>query len=125
MKALSIRQPWAWLILAGPKDVENRTWRTRYRGPLAIHAARRLDEVYVPRFADLLAEIGLPEDYPRGGLVGMVELVDVVTASDSPWFCGPYGFVLANPRPLPFVTCRGLPGIFEVPDNVLPRGWAD
>jgi ASCH domain len=45
MKALSVRQPWAWLIIAGHKDVENRSWTTTYRGPLLIHAARRPDDV--------------------------------------------------------------------------------
>ncbi|MCB2188832.1 MAG: ASCH domain-containing protein [Deltaproteobacteria bacterium] len=39
MKCLSIRQPWASLIVAGMKDVENRSWATKYRGPVLIHAA--------------------------------------------------------------------------------------
>ena len=39
MKCLSILQPWAWAIIHGGKDVENRTWRTAYRGPLLIHAS--------------------------------------------------------------------------------------
>ena len=42
-RALSIRQPWAWLILNGYKDLENRTWRTDYRGPLLIHAGMRVE----------------------------------------------------------------------------------
>jgi hypothetical protein len=41
--ALSIRQPWASLIVAGLKPVENRSWRVRYRGPLLIHAGQRVD----------------------------------------------------------------------------------
>jgi len=45
MKILSIRQPWAALIVSGAKDVENRTWPTRYRGPLLVHAAKRSDDV--------------------------------------------------------------------------------
>ena len=43
MKALSVRQPWAWAIVAGWKPIENRTWATDYRGPLLIHAGRRED----------------------------------------------------------------------------------
>jgi hypothetical protein len=39
MKALSIRQPWAWLIIAGIKDIENRRWATNHRGPILVHAA--------------------------------------------------------------------------------------
>lgn len=44
MKVLSVRQPWAWAITHGRKDIENRTWGTGYRGPLAIHAGARWDE---------------------------------------------------------------------------------
>ena len=43
MKVLSIRQPWAWLIMTGLKDVENRTWNTDFRGQFAIHASRKFD----------------------------------------------------------------------------------
>jgi hypothetical protein len=45
MKVISIRQPWASLIVIGAKDVENRTWPTRYRGPVLIHASQRADDV--------------------------------------------------------------------------------
>lgn len=45
MKALSIRQPWAWLIVAGYKDIENRSWPTNFRGRVYIHASRKFDEV--------------------------------------------------------------------------------
>ena len=44
MRKLTIRQPWASLIICGEKDVENRTWTTRYRGELAIHAGHRFDQ---------------------------------------------------------------------------------
>ena len=40
MKALSIRQPWAWLIVNGHKDIENRQWRTHFRGKIYVHAAK-------------------------------------------------------------------------------------
>jgi hypothetical protein len=50
---------------------------------------------------------------------GMAELVDCVEDSDSPWFEGPFGWVLANPRPLPFVPYRGQLGLFRVPRNIL------
>ena len=43
MKALSIRQPWSWLIAAGYKDIENRTWHTNYRGKFYVHAAKKLE----------------------------------------------------------------------------------
>ena len=43
MKAISIRQPWAWLVVHGYKDVDNRTWATKHRGPILIHAGKALD----------------------------------------------------------------------------------
>ena len=43
MKILSIRQPWAALIVHGFKETENRTWSTSYRGPVLIHAALKVD----------------------------------------------------------------------------------
>lgn len=42
-KALSLRQPWAWAVVHGYKDVENRSWSTKHRGPLLIHASKQLD----------------------------------------------------------------------------------
>ena len=44
MKALSIKQPWAWLIVNGFKDIENRTWRTKIRGEFLIHAGIEADK---------------------------------------------------------------------------------
>ena len=48
MKALSLWQPWASLIAAGVKRFETRHWETRHRGPIAIHAAKRLEAVGIP-----------------------------------------------------------------------------
>ncbi len=45
MKALSVRQPFAWAIVHGGKDVENRSWATSYRGPVLIHAGMRWHDV--------------------------------------------------------------------------------
>jgi hypothetical protein len=127
VKALSLWQPWAWLIIHGGKDVENRRWPTRYRGPLLVHASkRRPDPEYIgdvdewlgwlPDVSMRSALARLPEidEFDYGGIVGQVELVDCVTKSDSPWFVGPYGFVLRNPQPLPFRAVRGRQGLFEV-----------
>ena len=117
MKALSIKQPWAWLIANGFKPIENRNWRyqPRFRGPFLIHAGKKRD-VLDDRFIKLCRRrrIKIPEDLPLGGIVGSAEIVDVVTASMSPWFLGPLGFVLRNARPLPFVPCKGQLGFFDV-----------
>ncbi|TAG33252.1 MAG: hypothetical protein EAZ36_01015, partial [Verrucomicrobia bacterium] len=63
---------------------------------------------------------GFPEDMddthaPRGGIVGVADIVDCVEAHPSPWFFGPFGFVLANARPLPFVPMHGKLNVFRVP----------
>ena len=47
MKALSIKQPWAWLIVNGYKDIENRTWKTNYRGTFLVHASKGFDDVCI------------------------------------------------------------------------------
>jgi len=117
-KALSIRQPWAWLIVNGHKDIENRQWLTHYRGALLVHAAKGMtrDEY---AFGFVLAEengIELPafEELELGGIVGRVDVVDCVNRDPSPWFFGDYGFVLKNAKPLPFHPCKGKLGFFQV-----------
>jgi hypothetical protein len=94
MKALSIRQPWAWLIVNGYKDVENRNGPTNFRGRVYVHAGKKMDSGWFP---DLLQEviaqdIQLPHEYPLGAIVGEVDITGCVTRSTSPWFSGPYGF---------------------------------
>lgn len=136
MKALSIRAPWWWFILHGGKNIENRDWLTRYRGPVLIHASKWWN----------MREIGDDTDYAKqvsreaggfksgagttfrkmkaggGCIVGKAEIVDCVSESASPWFAGKYGFVLANPvalaEPIP---CKGALSFFTVPGNVLAQ----
>ena len=128
MKALSIRQPWAWLILHAGKDIENRTWYTPVRGRVLIHAAKGMtQDEYVDGRAWVLSlvhhcglkTVPLPKaaELERGGIVGSVEIFDCLTYSDSPWFNGPCGFLLRDPRVLPFRPYRGQLGFFDVPDE--------
>lgn len=118
--ALSIRQPWAWLILHAGKDIENRQWRTSVRGRVLIHAAKGMtrmeyEEAAMFLVTDIPREIQLPafEALPRGGIVGSVDITGCWVKHQSPWFCGFYGFSLANPKPLPFIPCRGALGFFR------------
>lgn len=148
MKALSIRQPWAWLIVRGVpefvpvpvpdrpesrtlefsgrvafKDIENRTWPLPrgFKLPqrIYVHAGIRVDECLEDLFQigipPYWAMMGFGKSAARGALVGEVDIVDCVTQSKSPWFEGPYGFVLANPMayetPIPH---KGKLGFFEV-----------
>ena len=94
--ALSVRQPWAWAIVSGYKDVENRSWPTNYRGNLLIHAGQRLDRAGLERL-DLLGH-AYPEDLTVGALVGTVEVVDCIPDSDSEWAePGAWHWVLSRP----------------------------
>ena len=125
MKALSIRQPWAWLILNAGKDIENRNWKTNLRGRILIHAAKGMtmnEYVAVANYVKLAGvEAKLPafEDMQRGGIVGSVEIVDCVSESDSPWFMGKYGFVLRDPRSTPFHPMKGRLMFFDAGDHLL------
>lgn len=123
MLALSIRQPWAWLILNAGKNIENRQWPTKVRGRVLVHAAKGMtrDEyddacVFADRCGVNTNSIPLPVELQRGGIVGSVEIVDCVTSHRSSWFVGHYGFVLRDPRPLEFVACKGRLGFFQAPD---------
>jgi hypothetical protein len=115
--AISVRQPWAWLIVQGWKDVENRTWRTSYRGPIAIHASKTADPGEVAEFLRQLRETdpGATADCLQyGGLVGVAAITSCVTRCDSEWFTGPIGWLIRDARPIPFVPLVGRPGIFEI-----------
>jgi hypothetical protein len=116
-------QPWAWLIINGYKDIENRSWPTKYRGPVLIHAGKRFDG---PNDANEWGwpKIERPEDFYMGGIVGEAEIVDCVSESRSEWFYGPFGFLIRNACPLPFRACRGMLGFFEPDFTPLPEKTA-
>ncbi len=118
MKALSIRQPWAWLIVNGHKDIENRSWPTRYRGPVLIHAAKGMTRTEHHDVGMLCFRLGIPlpafYDLERGGIVGQATVTGCNDNSLSPWFLGKFGFELADAKPLPFVPCKGRLGLFEI-----------
>ena len=113
MKTLSVRQPWADLIMRGIKDIENRSWTTSYRGPLLIHASK----TFVPGPA-VAAFYGPDHQWEQGGIIGTVDLVDVVTDSDSQWAQRDgqtFHWVLANPQRAPFVPMNGKLNLYETP----------
>ena len=131
--AISIRQPWVWAIFNLGKDIENRSWSTRFRGRVLIHAAKGMTADEFDDACDLFDDVTAPDaqgfmqrrarisdEAMRGGIVGSVEIVDCVQASASPWFFGRYGFVLRDPQRLPFTPCRGKLGFF-LPEFEAPR----
>lgn len=121
--ALSVRQPWAWAIIHSGKPVENRSWKRgnpglAFRGRVCIHASQGMtrDELADAERTFLYAGLTWwPDAHAllRGGIIGTVEIVDVVTEMDSPWFYGPKGLVLRNPQPVPFIPCTGALGFFK------------
>jgi hypothetical protein len=134
MKVLSVRQPWAYLIVAGYKDIENRKWYTGHRGPLLIHASRAVDPNDFPKQRKWIESAGIviPEDLPRGAIVGSATLTNVYSdgrdeelqdlmflrgQDGNPWFEGPYGFEMEYAvqfhQPIPY---RGSLGIREASD---------
>lgn len=124
MKALSIRQPWAWQIIYGGKDIENRTWHTKFRGRFLVHAAQGMTKRELAEANRFCMMRGLPipmslADLDRGGIIGSVELVDSVDTSGSDWYMGEKGFVLRDPKPLPFVQMKGRLGFFDMPQWAL------
>ena len=133
VKALSIRQPWAWLIANGLKDCENRTWGINIgpeRMPILIHASKTmtradyenalLTAIHVCR---VKGTIKIPNNHfptydellPQcGGIVGETTVWGCVSRWDSPWFFGPKALLLQDSRPLPFHPCPGRLKFFDV-----------
>jgi hypothetical protein len=135
MKAITIHPLWAWAIVHGPKRVENRTWATRHRGRLAIHAsaqsttARESDAVARALLERLgVKDIPADEDLVRGAVIGVVTLVDCWRLDDDrrrlfdepplgedPFAEGPVCWLLADVEPLDEpVPCRGRQQVWEV-----------
>jgi len=119
MKALSLKQPWAELVLQGKKTIELRRWNTSFRGGFYIHASGNIDERQMKRHNF--------EDLPRGVIVGRAELRDVKIyknnedffkdknkhlASTMEW--GRYGFVLKNVKRIKPIPYKGQLNFFEV-----------
>jgi hypothetical protein len=128
VRVLSIRQPWAALILAGVKTVENRTWTTRWRGRILIHTGKRddLDGLLHRIYAGLLPQHVLthlrPYDQrcPHGGYVGTAVLTDTHPARAG--CCGPwaepdrYHWRFTDPQPFPAVVAApGGRGLYRPP----------
>ena len=108
MKALSLRQPWASLIANGRKTIETRTWRTHYRGPLAIHASARPYD-----------------DLPTGGIIAVAWLYDcrLMEDADEEQACialydRAYAWLLTNVKPMPLIPCKGRLGLWTPSDDI-------
>ena len=107
MKAISIKQPWASLIVHGIKDIENRTWATKYRGKVLIHASgtwfkypnsdstlgdlftdfqwEKIRENYDKNLYSILEPKAIIDRLPTSAIIGEVEIIDCVINHESIW----------------------------------------
>lgn len=138
--ALSVRQPWAWAIIYAGKHLENRSpgaikYMSRDVRRLAIHASKGMTR---DEYEDMIDHPGLrmpeakgallprPEALIRGAIIGYVDVIDRVSESRSPWWCGPRALVLANPVAIDPIPSVGALGYFEwKPGGELdpPKPW--
>jgi uncharacterized protein (UPF0264 family) len=133
--ALSLKQPWAALVVHGRKTIEVRSWQWAVRGRVLIHAARRPDD-RPEAWAWVTPEVATTATL-RGGIIGAAELADVRTYTaldafnaDRPlhlnepaWFRPPrlFGFVFCNAVVLPFARCPGQTLFFRLQQGPTSR----
>lgn len=119
--ALSVRQPWAWAIIAGHKPIENRSAAAIRSGnmtcgSICIHAATGLKQDEFQWGYWRLGKHGVscprPEELHRGAIIGTVDVIGIVDQSDSEWFGGAMGLVLDNPRSVEPIPAKGALGYF-------------
>lgn len=149
MKCLSVRQPWAWLIIHGGgvyagritygrKNIENRKWKTSHRGSLLIHAARTTpdfetwataEKMYALEYpkADAPNPIPPADELPYGKIIGQVKLIDITR--EYPWghwtLPDHWHWILGHPKPVSPIPYRGRPGLFDVPEALLKEANND
>lgn len=145
MKAITVCQPWAWAIAQGYKRVDNRTWQTRYRGPILIHAGRERTKyagvwqhLRSAEFAaaakrprdKALASVPwpTPEEVPYGAIVAVAKLIECVHWNTvlalpiqyqalrcHPFAAGPWCWLLGDIEAIEPMPARGQRGLWEWP----------
>lgn len=120
--ALSVRQPWAWAIVHGFKDVENRSAFAVTKAGfdarrVAIHAAKGMTRAEYEDAHDFMWRLGVyvpkPCDLVRSAIVGAVTVTAVVDKCSSPWFFGPRGLLLADAVAVDPIPASGALGYFR------------
>lgn len=128
MKCLSLWQPWAYTMLYGPKDLENRGWPTSHRGSLLVHASKTVTDLNgatFDRIRVLWPEVPplLMSMCPLGAIVGIVDVVGCGRPENFPgngWAWGPWCHQWANRRPFKTpIPYRGAQGLFDVPEAIV------
>lgn len=128
IKVLTIKEPWIWLILNRGKDVENRTWKTNYRGRLYLHSSQNFDfnalnkvwemdkklcseiiKVFKIEYNSESKKASCNNKASFGKILGAVDLVDCISNCDSVWAeSGQNHWVLENPKLIEKpISCKG------------------
>lgn len=126
MKALSLTQPWAQLVATGQKQIETRSWSTRYRGPLYIHAAKKFPREAQNLAITLYGNTPILKYLPFGAIVARAYLLDVRTTEFmlprisekerryGDYSPGRFAWILTNIEQLEPFPYKGQLGLFEV-----------
>lgn len=127
MKCLSVKQPWAWMMfndsgVDGVKDIENRTWNTKFRGTVAIQASQKIDKAAYFGLKELMG-YNLPDikDLEVGKIIGILDIIDVVSEHSSIWKePNSIGFVLDKQKKLiKPISLKGKLGFFSLSEDII------
>lgn len=122
-KAISMYQPYAWLIANGHMDIDDRNWNTNYRGKLAIHASKKFDLNYYLYVSNVLKiKMPAPEDFEYGGIIAFCNLdncltpnckTNIPTQRRTHGGGNYYGLLLTNITKVNLIPYKGMPGLFN------------
>jgi hypothetical protein len=113
MKALTIKNPWAYLICIGQKDVENRTWHTKFRGRVLIHSAAKED---MKKNVPLILNFS-----PNSAIIGSVEIIDCIRDFNSEWAFPEYWHWILRDAELfknPILGIKGSLSFWNIPEGI-------
>lgn len=129
MRTLSLRPWWAWAVMFGGKTIENRTWSTDHRGPLAVHASASRAGLDEDREAVArLTGLDLPDEIDFGAVIGAVDLLAIFPASEFDRMSAPHArwcfrdnflWAFADPRPCVPLDVKGKLRLWEFPAEQL------
>lgn len=131
LKALSMYQPYAWMVANGYTTIDDRSWYTPYRGKLIIHASKKIDIHYHTYLKEILKiNIPEPEELDYGGIIAICDLTECRNLSKTPTITPElhahagqltYGFVMENIKKIPLIPYRGMAGLFEIPISTIKQ----
>lgn len=129
MKVLSLKQPWATLIALGEKNIETRSWATKYRGKIAIHASKTIDKKVFQQytFNRILKKHGITDisQIPTGVIVAIADLTEIIPTEELKinisrqekilgiYKKGRFGWVLKNVKPINHIIAKGRLGVWD------------